>query len=324
MLTTKAGHKLCPTHGKAFLLVPEEHPSFTGACGHPECIGKMVSAMGNRNRFWKMKLNLFHSLQIFEDFVAFIYEELLIEAKKGKPTIINPVWFNFKIRKFAHRDLKKGYAVISRVPNHYRSEHQQGNVKGFVDDFHMAVIEREYEIFKETQNSRSSAENLLFTKEVNEYIEEYWGKEWVLFLYGEIDRLALSKLWKIGFPKIRRLEKLLYLNVVSEFCDADARKELMNSYGLDGMTPLKNIIVWPTVDASNNAKWGKGRQTRVDKSYWITLADAINLSKGLTGKDKKKLLKIKQMEKELEQLRNSIRGEEQHDEGFTNETEETT
>ena len=49
----KKGNKLCPTHGKAFLLVPEQHKSYTGLCGHYDCIGKMISAMCNRSKLWK-------------------------------------------------------------------------------------------------------------------------------------------------------------------------------------------------------------------------------------------------------------------------------
>lgn len=317
MLTDSKGNKLCPTHGKAFLLVPEQHKSYTGLCGHYDCIGKMISAMCNRSKLWKKRTILFHKLQIWEDFVAFIYEELLREAQQGKPTIINSFWFNFKMKKFCHRDLKKGFAVLSRVPSHYRPEHAVNAL--YVDDFEKAVIEREYAVFKQLQADSSPTIDLIFSREVNDYIEEYWGKEWVLFLNNELDRKDLAKLWGVSFVKIRRLEKLLYLNLTSEFCDTEHKQELMNSCGLDGLTPLKKIIVPAKVEHTNR---GQGTTQRVDKSYWISLADSINESKGLTTKDKKKLLLIKEKEKELKKLKNSIRSKD-YVEGLTDEEENT-
>ena len=297
------GNKLCPIHRKNWLLVPETHKAYTGFCAHPDCVSKQVSALSNRSLVWKKKIRMFIDLQIYEDFISFLCEELLVEAEKGKPTVMNTFWFRFKMLKFSHRDLAKGYAVLSRVPAHYRKEHQQ--VK-FIDDWEQEVIDNEYEKFKE-KDEMHRPEKLTFRNEVNEFVEERYGKEWVLFLNGEINRVDLSKLYRLGIPKLRRIEKGIYRMLVAEFCDDEQAKELWESYGLDGETPLKNIIVHPKSD-----QFGRrvGSTKRMEQQYYETLAEKINNSTGQTQKDRSKLKKIALKEKELQELKNSLRGEE--------------
>jgi len=300
-LLDKKGNKLCPIHKNYYLLVPETHKGYTGLCGHPDCIAKQVSALAERSKVWKNKIRLFHHLQIWEDFISFLCEELLTEAEQGKPTIINPMWFRFKILKFAHRDLKKGYAVLSKVPAYYRAEHQQVR---FLDDYEQDVIDNEYEKFQE-KGEFYTPESLTFRKEVNEFVEEKYGKEWVLFLNGEISRMDLSKLYRVALPKLRRQEKMIYRTLVAEFCDNDTRDELWETLGLDGETPLKKIIVHSRQDYLHVHK---GATKNVERPYWETLSDKINKSKGYTQKDRTRFKKIAEMEIELAKLKEQIRG----------------
>jgi len=297
----KKGNKLCPIHKKIYLLVPEGHKGYTGLCGHPDCIAKQISALAERSKVWKNKIRMFHSLQIWEDFISFFSEELLTEAEMGKPTIINPMWFKFKILKFAHRDLKKGYAVLSRVPAFYRAEHQQIKI---LDDWEQDVIDNEYEKFKE-KNELQLPESLTFRREVNEFVEERFGNAWVLFLNGELNRMDLSKLYRLSLPKLRRMEKNVYRTLVSEFCDDEQRDLLWDTLGLDGDLPLKKIIVHPKLDALHPFK---GSTRNVERPYWETLASKINDSKGLTSKDRTRLRKIAEKEKEIAKLKESMRG----------------
>lgn len=282
-------------------MVPEGHKGYTGLCGHPDCIAKQISALAERSKVWKNKIRMFHSLQIWEDFISFISEELLTEAEMGKPTIINPMWFKFKILKFAHRDLKKGYAVLSRVPAFYRAEHQQIKI---LDDWEQDVIDNEYEKFKE-KNELQLPESLTFRREVNEFVEERFGNAWVLFLNGELNRMDLSKLYRLSLPKLRRMEKNVYRTLVSEFCDDEQRDLLWDTLGLDGDLPLKKIIVHPKLDALHPFK---GSTRNVERPYWETLASKINDSKGLTSKDRTRLRKIAEKEKEIAKLKESMRG----------------
>ena len=282
-------------------MVPEGHKGYTGLCGHPDCIAKQVSALAERSKVWKNKIRMFHSLQIWEDFISFISEELLTEAEMGKPTIINPMWFKFKILKFAHRDLKKGYAVLSRVPAFYRAEHQQIKI---LDDWEQDVIDNEYEKFKE-KNELQLPESLTFRREVNEFVEERFGNAWVLFLNGELNRMDLSKLYRLSLPKLRRMEKNVYRVLVAEFCDDEQRDMLWETLGLDGDLPLKKIIVHPKIDALHPFK---GSTRNVERPYWETLASKINDSKGLTSKDRTRLRKIAEKEKEIAKLKESMRG----------------
>lgn len=272
--------------------------------------------MAKRSRAWQHKVSLMHHLQIWEDFISFITEELLVEAGRGKPTIINPKWFHYKLLKFLHRDLKKGFAVLSKVPPHFRSLTQQ--VK-FIDDWEQDVIDNEYEKFKE-QNIMELPETRAFNNEVNEFVEERWGKEWVLYLNGEINKYDLAKLYQLSLPKIRRFEKSLFRHLVNEFVDEEKRKEIYNSYGLDGETPLKQIITIPYVDAANQTF---ACQRRMEPAYWETLADKIEEEQtGLTREDKKKLDKIAALQKEMNEIEATIRGK--MNERSKNETKEST
>ena len=308
------GNKLCPIHRKNYLLIPETHPSYTGFCGHPDCVAKQITAMCETTRVWKHKLKLLYALNCFEDFVSFITEELLHEAQKGKPTIINRFWFKFKMLKFLHTDLKKGVAILSMVPAHFRANHQQ--IK-FIDDWEQDVIDNEYEKFKE-KGSFSSPEKKVFNNEVNEFVEERYGKEWVLFLNGEINKFDLSKLYRLSLPKIRRMEKGVYRVLADEFCDDEIKKQLYDTLGLDGETPLRTIINNPRQDLF------KQGTRKLERVYYETLADKINESKGLTTRDRSKFRKIKQKEEELEKLKASIRGNKNECEKTepSNETEE--
>ena len=284
-------------------MVPEGHKGYTGLCGHPDCIAKQISALAERSKVWKSKIRMFHNLQIWEDFISFICEELLVEAEMGKPTIINPNWFRFKILKFAHRDLKKGYAVLSRVPVFYRAEHQQIKI---LDDWEQDVIDNEYEKFKE-KNELQLPESLTFRREVNEFVEEKYGNAWVLFLNGELNRMDLSKLFRLSLPKLRRMEKAVYRVLVAEFCDDEQKALLWDTLGLDGDLPLKKIIVYPKVDARHSHK---GSTRNVERPYWNTLAEKINESKGYSSKDRTRFRLIAEKERELAKLKENIRGSE--------------
>jgi hypothetical protein len=265
------GNKLCPEHKNRYLLVPEDHPSYTGLCGHPDCIGKMISALVNRSKVWKGRVKLFHELQIWEDFVAYIYEELLKEALKGKPTIINPTWFRFKMLSFTHQELKRGYAVLSKVPRHYRNNYQ-----GIISNWDREFLDREYSHYKESLEGRQSLEDTLFDKE--------------------------------------RREKAVFRSLISHFCDEERRNELWETMGLDGDTPLKNIIV----DVKNEGSV-KGGNQKMYQQYWETLADKINNSTGLSYWDKKNMAKKNQLEAELAELNKQM-----EDRNVSSKVEETT
>lgn len=303
------GNRLCPDHKNRYLLVPEDHPSYTGLCGHPDCIGKMISALVNRSKVWKGRVKLFHELQIWEDFVAYIYEELLKEALKGKPTIINPTWFRFKMLSFTHQELKRGYAVLSKVPRHYRNNYQ-----GIISNWDREFLDREYSHYKESLEGRQSLEDTLFDKEILDFVESKWGSEWVLFLTGEITQFELAKLYKIPVNKVKRREKAVFRSLISHFCDEERRNELWETMGLDGDTPLKNIIV----DVKNEGSV-KGGNQKMYQQYWETLADKINNSTGLSYWDKKNMAKKNQLEAELAELNKQM-----EDRNVSSKVEETT
>lgn len=261
-------HKLCPDHKKTYLLVPEGHPAYTGLCGHPDCIAKNIIALCERNKFWKSKIRLFWHLEIWDDFVSYITEMLLYEATMGKPTIINWKWFNFKILRFLHQELRKGVAVLRKVPEYYKPKNA-----GFIDQWENDVIEREYEKWQE-HNELSAPEYRTFSAEVNEWIEEGWGKPWVLYLNSQITREDMAKLYRLPITTIRKKEKQIFRELVGEFADEDKKDLFYDCIGPED-EPLKKIQT-PRYNRRNLAT----------KTNWKTFADKLNEEKGFPVKGK--------------------------------------
>jgi len=293
------GNKLCPIHKNRELLVPEGHKGYTGMCGNPDCVAKNIMALVGRSKVWRQKISLFHQLQVWEDFVSFIYEELLKEALAGKPTIINPTWFRFKMLSFTHQELKRGYAVLSKVPSLYRSEHL-----AMIDSWEQDVIDREWDYFEtKKEEAVGQIDEALFNKEVMDFVEKKWGKEWVLFLSGEIDRLAIAKLYRIPVNRLKRKEKLVFRSIISHFLDGERKEELLSQLGEDNQTPLKDILTYPREEGNH-----RGGNQIIYPRYWETLADKINNSTGLSYQDKKKWTKKEALEAELDKLNKELEG----------------
>jgi hypothetical protein len=263
--------------------------------------------MIKRSKLWSKRISLFHHLQIYEDFVAYLYEQLLSEAEKAhKPTVINYHWFKFKIAQFTHRDLAKGFAVISKVPKVYRPK----TIYSIENAFDKDVIDREYEFFID-QNIMGDATLLTFNREVYDFISETYGKEWSLLVGGELTPTDISRLTQMPINLVKRKEKMIFREVIRQFVEKDKVEEMWKEFAVDGTTPLK-----PSLSV-------KDEKEKLEVKHWTTLADKANKSLGAPVREnhyeriiRHKKEELARLEQELEGVRNvRITAE---------ETEETT
>ena len=86
-------HKICSKHGLQHLMLKDfDHPSQTGMCSHPECIGAILKTLENNPKCGglikfckKLDRDMGES-----NFMGYVVITLLSDAKKGKPTVLNP------------------------------------------------------------------------------------------------------------------------------------------------------------------------------------------------------------------------------------------
>lgn len=286
------GNKLCPIHLKRHLMVPETHPSYTGLCCHPDCIGKQISNIVKGSRTWTNRIKLFHYLQIWDDFVSYIYEQLLKEAEKQhKPTVINFHWFRYKIAEFTHREMQRGYAVIGKIPLAFRPDtiHTIQNV------YDKDVIDREYDFFID-KGILGDATSHTFSKEIFDFITDNYGKEWSLLVAGEITPNDIARLVKMPINLVRRKEKMIFREIVREFIEEEKVQEMWKEFALDGTQPLK-----PSLSV-------KKEKEKLEVRHWTTLADKANQSAGLPVRENHYQRLIRHKQEELSNLKKKVKG----------------
>lgn len=284
------GNKLCPTHKDRYLLLQPGQPGYTGLCAHPDCFGKQITNITKRANYFKRSVQMFKDLQVYEDFISYLYEQLLAEAQRGKPTVINGPWFKFKLQAFMTREMQKGLAIEGAIPAHYR---KQDIVS--VDSFDRDFIEQEWNEVREL-SERGSAEWHTVSQEVWDFIEQYYGPQWCLFLHGEITITDLVKISKVPIHKVRRQEKALYRLLLDNFVAKEDKEELLKRFSVPDLDEMQKPL------AQVLDKWGGATANALKPVHYETLADKINAKRGFPKRHLHYERLVNRKKKELREL----------------------
>ena len=190
-----SGHKICTVHGLQHLMVRDaKHPSQTGMCGHPDCIGGLLTTLqhipqcGYLIRFCRKLDADRHDRGSFE---IHVIESLLKEAQRGKPTILNPFFTRWTCLSYLTKLKKEEFKeaqhkeILRQIDGLLEEDAQQ-----VLETLQLAGISNSFmtsRIFK-------SPEKVLAEKEFITLFIEEWGKELYLHYMGELTAVDWMKI----------------------------------------------------------------------------------------------------------------------------------
>jgi len=208
-------HKTCKIHGLVHLMLPDvNHPSQTGLCGHPECIDKLISSLIKRRGCGGL-IRLIRKLDRDNDFPSYIALVLLTEAKKGKPTVMNPTLMRWTcldfLKKIKRRDDKEvEVRNLRNIVNHMLQQGAVENMQSFMTGRRSAIAGG-FSYQRDT-----SPDKVLIFIELSEHIIEMFSVAIWLWLIGEISTREMCKIEEIKFadaPKMVQRVKKYYMRV---------------------------------------------------------------------------------------------------------------
>lgn len=202
-----AKHKICPHHGLQHLLIRDpKHPGQTGMCGHPSCIHGLLTSL-EKIRLCGYLIRFCRKLDGDRDakgeFEIHVIEALLKEAKRGKPTILNPLFMKWTclsyLSKLKHEEEKA--AIHSEILR---------QIDGLLEEDAAEVLENMTTASCAnsfmSHRSFSNPERMLAAKEfVTLFIEE-WGKELYLLYMGELSSIDFMRITKMTPASLRQLQ----------------------------------------------------------------------------------------------------------------------
>ena len=200
-------HKLCPVHGAMHLLVRDpNHPGQTGMCAHPQCLGGLLNSLSKIKGGYLIRFcqKLDADRGETGEFEYWVVEALLKEAKRGKPTVLNPFFMRWTCLSYLQK-LK----VIEQKEAKHREILQQ--IDGLLEEDAAELLETMSVggVSNAFMTSRcfSNPEKLLAEKEfVTLFIEE-WGKEVYLHYMEELSALDFMRITKMTPANLRNLKE---------------------------------------------------------------------------------------------------------------------
>jgi hypothetical protein len=190
--------KLCPTHGKHHLLIPDGPDTQTWLCIHPLCILKLIHHVSDKYKPSRAAWRLIREKRAEDDFVQFIALELVKDREKGKTLIsINRIWLYFRLLKFINQELKK-FIPLTDLPTG-----QRGN-KTFVHYDPQLVDKMDEAIGTYQQQLGTTPEDDIWRNQVVAHIQKTYGKEEALYFMGTITILDYGKLKGLSYAKAKQ------------------------------------------------------------------------------------------------------------------------
>ena len=182
--------KYCEKHPRNYAL-----PS--GLCCHRNCMESIIQFHANKRRGIKRLWKLIKKKDLVEEFISYLFYELLKDQEKGKPAFINSVWLLFRIRRYWFKNIKYD-CTFDQVPQQARETAIDRGMVNVVDDMIVAESLR-HKIEGDAPFAFKSPERAVWLLELNDWIAEHHGEDFALYFAGHIDRIDLRKMrqWKV-------------------------------------------------------------------------------------------------------------------------------
>ncbi len=211
----KGEHKLCPDHGKRYLLLPDwDHPCQTGMCSHPTCILKNIHACCKSFKYLNRLLLIIKSKKCVDELISFIVIELLGDIhNRGRKATINPAWLRFRLLTFINTKMKKGIIPMADLPTRVRNDNVFLPFTEELENMMDTCVNRNTEVvqFRRGYRLSSTTEEIFFAREAFEIVKEAYGNSILLYLCGNINLVDLSKLLGTTYGETKQ-----YLEQVKE------------------------------------------------------------------------------------------------------------
>ena len=231
-------HNICPDHGIRHLLVPDlDHPSQTGMCAHPTCIDKVISST--------MHIRLCGGLVKFcrkldrdrgeNEFTSFVTQQLLMEVKKNKPTVMNPHFMRWTalsylayLKKEEDREKTKKQ-IFDEIDGLLETEEQH-----LIYNYGIGI----YVSCTGDKAQHINPEKAFAQKEIMELSIKEFGRETHLWLMRELTDLDYMKITGLSakeLPRVKdRWKKWYTLNISGNYQE-EWDKEGRKVRGVEGL-----------------------------------------------------------------------------------------
>ena len=213
-------HRLCSEHGARYLMLTDfDHPAQTGLCAHPTCLEKMVRATGSYplcGGLVRFCLKLDADNCTNGDFVDFVVERLLVGAKNGKLTVMNPVFMRFTALNYLNNLRKddRKRAAEQTIRDQINEILEKEAAYGLEDMSAGTMVTSSLQGF-----SYSNPEKAVSSRQIVQMTISEWGVETYLWLWGELSDLDYQKVTKKQHKElleIKRSYKKWYLDRTNE------------------------------------------------------------------------------------------------------------
>ena len=186
-------HTRCPEHGLKHLWVTDFfHTSQTGACAHPLCISKQLSALRYDPRCGK--LLRFADKVVGRDIIVEEFIDAMMDSvKKGRPTVAHGGFIRWV-----------ALAALKRVQKIEKREAQQLELKEAIIDYLNDDVGSAIDVSVMTGDTRAfgakashngqSPQKLLEGAELYYHVAEEFGPHYLLWLVGEISVRDVAKI----------------------------------------------------------------------------------------------------------------------------------
>lgn len=201
-------HRLCSEHGSRYLMLPDfNHPGQTGLCAHPTCLEKMVRATGSYplcGGLVRFCLKLDADNRTPGEFVNFVVERLLVGAKAGKLTVMNPTFMRFTALNYL---------------NNLRKDDRKRAVEKEIRDQIGEILDNEAFYGLENMSwgamgalatqgfSSDNPEKTVASRQIIQMAIADWGVETYLWLWGELSDLDYQKVTKRQHKELAGIKK---------------------------------------------------------------------------------------------------------------------
>ena len=170
--------KKCTRHGSKYQI-----DTTSVLCSHPECIKRIVLAIGTKSNSVKSLIQIIQEHHSFDDMVGYLVERLLIEKNEGKPMVINPTFLWFTLNRFV-RDEMIQIAIEDELQQ--ITEEVPESLCGWY-----------------VRKNGITPEHILIGRDLLSFISDKWGESYALYLSGNISKADLLKVSGLGYNKLR-------------------------------------------------------------------------------------------------------------------------
>ena len=175
---------------------PKQYALNSGLCCHPDCMESLIWTHAKRRRGIKNLWMKIKKKGLRNEFISYLWMELLSDQAKGKPAFINTIWLLFRIRRYWFKNIRED-CTFDQVPQQAREKARDRGLVNVVNDVLVAESMR-YEMGNDERYEFGNPEKAVWVNELNEWIINEYGEDIAAYFNGHIDKNDIRKMRRWG------------------------------------------------------------------------------------------------------------------------------